>query len=98
MDVLAVHWQSHQPLLHKMMGESQTQGFPFLQTFIEWFQALGKKRNARLLPRSFCCGVVYIMSLELFCSLILQASSEKHTLLLQACVEAVEVKRVGEQV
>lgn len=38
------------------------------------------------------------MSLELFCSLILQALSEKRILLLQACVEAVEVKRVGEQV
>lgn len=46
-DVSAAHWQSHQPLLHKVMGrsqQSQTRESPFQQTFFEWFQALGKKK------------------------------------------------------
>lgn len=48
-DVLAMHQQNQQPLLHKVMGkrqQSRTQESPFQETFIEWFQALGKKEMA----------------------------------------------------
>lgn len=51
MDVLAVHWQSHQPLLHKMMGESQTQGFPFLQTIYRMVPGFGQEKKCPFITK-----------------------------------------------
>lgn len=45
--VSLVRQQSHHPSRHKMLGKgqkSQTPEAPSQQTFIKWFQALGKKK------------------------------------------------------